>query len=74
MALEITVRPVGDHWNLIAPGFGVDLLFASGARAEAEGRELARRLAAEGRDAELVIVVRGGEVAGRLAFPAEVAA
>jgi hypothetical protein len=74
VAHEIIISPTGDAWRLSAPDQDLELAFASGARAEAEGRRLARSLAAAGETAELVVILRGGALAGRIGFPARAAA
>ena len=74
MDQTITVSPLGDDWTLSAPWVGVEHRFYSGAQAETEGRRLASRLAMGGQDVELVIVLRGGQIAGRLRYGARAAA
>lgn len=74
MVLEITITPVGDQWSLSAPELGEDLHFSGGGQAETAGRNLARRLAAAGQAATLTIVLRDGQVAARLPYPAALAA
>ena len=65
---RIRIRPFGERsWSL---SFGsaaqaFPMLFRSGARAEAAARSLAVRLSDVGEDAEIVIELRDGSIAGR---------
>jgi hypothetical protein len=74
MALSITIVSAGDGWTLRSAELGLDLTFASGGRAEAEGRELAGRLARAGQAVELEIILRDGTVAAVVPFAAGAAA
>ncbi len=74
MALSVTILPAEDGWTLRAPAVGADMFFLKGGQAEAAARALAARLAAAGEDVELEVVLRDGALAGRIAFPAALAA
>jgi hypothetical protein len=74
VALAITILPADDGWTLRSPAVGADMVFLKGGQAEAAGRALAGRLAAAGQDVELEIFLRDGALAGRIPFPAELAA
>jgi hypothetical protein len=65
MALKISVLPAGDGWAVRSPVFDNDMLFQAGARAESTARDLARRFAADGLSAEVLIYLRDGALAGR---------
>jgi hypothetical protein len=68
MALSITIRPADGGWAVRSADLGQDLVFASGARAEAFGRELAARWARDGRVVELEIILRDETVAAVIPF------
>lgn len=70
MALKISVVPVGNGWAVQSPSFDNDMLFTAGAKAEAAARDLARRYAARGQNAEVAIFLRDGALAGRFLHPA----
>jgi hypothetical protein len=70
MALKISVVPVADGWAVRSEGVENDMLFAAGAKAEAAARDLARRVAQNGRTAEVAIYLRDGALAGRFLHPA----
>jgi hypothetical protein len=70
MALKISVVPLGDGWSVRSGGFENDMLFTAGAKAEAAARDLARRVAGNGRTAEVAIYLRDGALAGRFLHPA----
>ena len=74
MIYRITLTPTDAGWALRAPELAGELAFLSGARAEAAGRDLAARLARAGRTVELHIVLRNGEVAATVLYPAAQAA
>lgn len=69
MALLICVAPLGDGWLVRAAGLADDTLFAGGGKAEAAARNLASRVAREGRAAELKIYLRDGSLAGVFHYP-----
>lgn len=66
MSRTIAVRPAADGWSLHLDGRPGSLLFATGARAEAVARSLARRLAESGESTEVLIYLRDGSLAGIL--------
>ncbi|MBI1196479.1 MAG: DUF2188 domain-containing protein [Phenylobacterium sp.] len=65
----LTVRPVASGWAVTVAGVANEMMFRSGAAAEAAARRLAERLAAKGEPSKLVIRLRDGSVAGRFLFP-----
>ena len=69
MALSICVAPVGDEWLVRADGLADDSIFPGGGKAEAAARDLASRVAREGRSAELKIYLRDGSLAGAFHYP-----
>jgi hypothetical protein len=69
MALLITVSPAGSGWTVQSPALDGDVIFVSGAKAEAAARSLAHRIAESGRTAELKIVVRDGSLGGVFLYP-----
>ena len=74
MARTIPLSPAGTDWTLSAPWVDIDHRFYSGAQAEIEARRLANRLALGGEDVELVIILRGGQIAARLRYAGRAAA
>ncbi len=72
MALSINIAPTDDGWAVSSSALEAPMFFHSGGQAEAAGRRLGEQLARSGQSVELVIVVRDGAVAGRIAFPASV--
>jgi hypothetical protein len=70
MALKISVVSLGDGWAVRSGGFENDMMFAAGAKAEAAARDLAHRVAQNGRTAEVAIYLRDGALAGRFLHPA----
>jgi hypothetical protein len=69
MADVISVHPAADGWMVRSEPFGSEMLFRSGAAAEAAARDLGGRLAAEGRAMEIRIYLRDGSLAARFACP-----
>lgn len=67
---QIKVTPAADGWSVQASGFDNEMLFHSGANAETAARKLAAKVAAAGETAEILIYLRGGELAGRFLCPA----
>ena len=67
--LGISVAPLGDDWLVRAPGVADDSVYSGGGRAESAARDLARRIAREGRAAELKIYLRDGSLAGTFHYP-----
>ena len=70
MALLIWVSPARHGWSVRSEALGVDLEFERGGRAELAARSLAERLAGQGRDAEVRIVLRDGALGGTFTYPA----
>ena len=66
---ELTVAPLDFGWAIRIPGAAGEMLFHSGAAAEAAGRRLAERLSRAGLPAKLVVRLRDGSVGGRFLFP-----
>jgi hypothetical protein len=73
MALLVTVSPAGPGWSLQSIALGGEVVFDSGAKAEAAARILAQRIAETGRTAELRIVVRDGSLGGVFLYPSRAA-
>ena len=69
MALSIQVAPRGDAWLVQTDGLFKDIVFPAGGKAEAAARQLADRMANEGRAAELSIYLRDGSLAGTILYP-----
>jgi hypothetical protein len=67
--LMISVTPFNAGWAVRAQGMDNDMVFASGAKAEAAARRLAGNIAATGQAAEIAIWLRGGVLAGRFICP-----
>jgi len=70
MALLISVTPAEQGWSVRSEALEADLTFERGGRAEAAARDLANRLAASGRAAEVRVFLRDGAEAGRFLHPA----
>lgn len=64
----LTVEPLDFGWSLKVSGL-CEMLFRSGAAAEAAARRLATRLAMAGEPAKLVLRLRDGSIAGRFLAP-----
>jgi hypothetical protein len=62
----ISVQPFGDGWSVRSDGFDSEMMFLSGAKAEAAARRLADKLAKGGENAEILIFLRDGQLAGRV--------
>jgi hypothetical protein len=60
----ISVQPCGDGWRLCSDGFDGEMMFLSGAKAEAAARRLADTFAQAGDNAEIRIYLRDGHLAG----------
>jgi hypothetical protein len=69
MALLITVSPSGPGWTVRSAALDADVVFSSGAKAEAAARGLAQQIAEDGGTAELRIVVRDGSLGGAFLYP-----
>jgi hypothetical protein len=65
MALTILVLPHLHGWAVRSAAFENDMLFRSGAKAEAAARRLGRNLADHGQSCEIRVVLRDGTIAGR---------
>ena len=63
----ISVRPVGDGWSVQSDAFDSEMMFLSGAKAEAAARRLARTVAKTGQNAQIHIFLRDGVLAGTFA-------
>lgn len=74
MELTLTVAPVEGGWTLKSSDIDLDLAFASGRQAEAQGREFASRLARTGRHVELEIILRDGSLAATIPYGPALAA
>ena len=70
MSCVISVRPVGAGWAVEADAFDSEMMFLSGAKAEAAARRLAGTLARNGEASEIRIFLRDGALAGRFTVPA----
>ena len=71
MSRIISVKPVGDGWSVQSDAFDSEMMFLSGAKAEAAARRLARTLAKSGQSSQINIFLRDGALAGRFAVPAQ---
>ncbi len=65
MLQKITVRPLDAGWTVELDRLDAPMVFKSGAQAERAARALAERLIDAGENAELVIHLRDGTLAGR---------
>ncbi|HEY4029528.1 MAG TPA: hypothetical protein VGM25_04240 [Caulobacteraceae bacterium] len=65
----ISVQPFGDGWSVRSDGFDSEMMFLSGAKAEAAARRLADKLVKSGVSAEIHIFLRDGQLAGRVVKP-----
>lgn len=65
--LSVEALPFG--WAVRAKQAAVEMLFHTGAAAEAAGRRLAERLASAGVPVKLTVRLRDGSVAGRFIYP-----
>ena len=70
MSRVISVKPFGDGWSVQSDAFDSEMMFLSGAKAEAAARRLAGKLAKGGESSEIRIFLRDGALAGRFAVPA----
>jgi len=66
----ISVQPLGDGWSLQSDAFDSEMMFLSGAKAEAAARRLADTLAKNGESSEIRIFARDGRLAGTVTKPA----
>ncbi len=67
MTRIISVKPLGDGWSVQSDAFDSEMMFLSGAKAEAAARRLANTLAKSGEPSEIRIFLRDGALAGRFA-------
>lgn len=65
----ISVQPFGDGWSVRSDAFDSEMMFLSGAKAEAAARRLADKLTRGGESAEIRIFLRDGQLAGRVVRP-----
>jgi len=70
MTRIISVQPFGDGWSVRSDAFDSEMMFLSGAKAEAAARRLADKLTKGGESAEIRIFLRDGQLAGRVVRPA----
>jgi hypothetical protein len=66
----IAVKPVGDGWSVQSDAFDSEMMFLSGAKAEAAARRLAKTLAKTGQNSEIRIFLRDGALAGQFSVRA----
>ncbi len=71
MTRVISVKPAGDGWSVQSDAFDSEMMFLSGAKAEAAARRLARTLSKSGQHAEICIFLRDGALAGKFSVPAD---
>jgi hypothetical protein len=69
----LTVRPLAVGWGVQVPGIAGEMMYRTGAAAEAAARRLAACLARNGLAAKLVILLKDGSLGGRFLFPPVVA-
>jgi hypothetical protein len=65
---HISVVPVEGGWRVLSPFDDTPLMFLSGAKAEEKAKALAERLAAAGRDAQVLIHDRTQALIGTWRF------
>ena len=65
----ISVQPFGHGWSVRSDAFDSEMMFLSGAKAEAAARRLAHKLTRGGESAEIRIYLRDGHLAGRVVLP-----
>lgn len=70
MVRLISVQPIGEGWSVTLDALAGDMMFLSGAKAEAAARRMANALAGSGEESEIRIFLRDGRLAGRFAVPA----
>ena len=71
MTQLISVQPIGEGWSMRSDAFDSEMMFLSGAKAEAAARRLAKTLAKSGQDSEIRIFLRDGALAGQFAVRAQ---
>jgi hypothetical protein len=70
MSQTIAVKPIGDGWSVRTDAFKSEMMFLSGAKAEAAARRLARTLSDNGQASCIRIFLRNGELAAEFSVPA----
>jgi hypothetical protein len=71
MTRIISVQPAGDGWSVTSDAFDSEMMFLSGAKAEAAARRLADTLARSGEHSVIHIYLRDGHLAGRVEKPGD---
>jgi hypothetical protein len=66
----IAVKPIGNGWSVKADAFESEMVFLSGAKAEAAARRLAKTLSENGQASQIRIFLRNGDLAAEFAVPA----
>ena len=69
MVRTISVQPVGQGWSVTSVAFDSDMMFLSGAKAEAAARRMATSMSNSGEASEIRIFLRDGRMAGRFVTP-----
>ena len=69
MIRVISVEPFGDGWTVRSDQLDQDMVFQSGAAAEAAAKILGDKLAKVGLPAKIVVRLRDGTLAGQFACP-----
>ena len=65
MIRTISVQPIGEGWSVTSDAFDADMVFLSGAKAEAAARRMAASMSNGGEAIEIRIFLRDGQLAGR---------
>jgi len=66
---EVSVVPAAEGWAVRSDAIDNEMIFKSGARAEAAARRVAQALAAAGQAVKLHIHLRDGALAARFVVP-----
>jgi hypothetical protein len=69
--VSLNVRPSGPGWQVDSDINTQPMMFLSGAKAEAQAHALAKRIAASGSDARVVVQDRGEQVVGATRYLAD---
>jgi len=69
MIRVIAVMPVGEGWTVRSEPFDNEMMFLSGAKAEAAARRMGSTIAKGGETAEIRIFLRDGALAARFICP-----
>jgi hypothetical protein len=64
----ISVVPAAPGWVMTSTAFDNEMVFGSGAKAEAAARHLGEKIARHGQQAEIEIHLRDGSLAARFVF------